>query len=554
MTQIESYSYFSVTPLAVKLLAIATTLIGLTITIAGGAILTKYIEFEEYNPPILGEVFGTLGFVMIIAGIGLYRLNPYSWLLFIGAALLLMASSFYMHVDDLPLKAATVVTGFILGSLIAENEFFLRSEVSLREMEMAGINTKRAPYLIKIHAILIMLAGIATGVLGTLVYLWNEEEAIIKIENYDPEDAASVLIFIGVILLFLGYGLWQLKKEVWVITIFTSLILIAGLVVVNLDDALPKLLMASVACILGDLTSENEFFLKQFEFTYLKKLRSSIKIILVSTNLLTKLIFSITALGIGLAWLSLFNQEGFGDDEWTDIVVVTIAALSLLATITILNKAIIASPENKSRRTYWGLFLAWFCYFVGEAIYAAYWLHLMEEPPYPGIGDLFWAIGTAIMVSELLIFADSIKATINKKLMYFFFTIVGILVIMLLYLAFWDILLSEFDAEYGPYQKSLDIFYFTADVLIIYTVGFIMLKMTRARKRLPLGWIFLIIGMVCMIIADTQYAYKVWKIKPIDWETYSLEDVFFVFQYVFWTLGAAFFPIKPISAQITEGE
>ncbi len=549
MTQSESHSYFSQTPLAVKLMALTTFFIGLAITVAGGAIFTEYIEFEEYSPAVLGEVFGTLGIVMIIAGIGLYRLNPYSWLLFIGAAVLLIASAFYLHLDDLPLKTATVVISFVLGSLIAENEFFLRSEETLKKMEAAGIDTRKAPILIQLHAFIVMATGLAVIVLGILVYPWNDKESIIEIENYDPQEVSSILIIFGVILLFSGYGLRQLNKGVWLVAIITSLFLIGGLVLINPDDALPKILIAAVACILGDLVSENEFFLKQFEFTYLKKLRHSIKVILVNIDFLTKIIFSLIALVIAFLWLSIFVDRSLGEAEWLDLVTITVPVLSLLATITILNKAIITPSGVLSRRTYWGIFLAWFCYFIGEAIYAGYVLLLNEDPPYPGVGDLFWAIGTAIMVSELLIFADTIDVDINKKLMYLFFIAVGILVAILLYVAFWEILISEFYEDYGPYQKSLDIFYFTADVLIIYTVGYIILKMARARSRIPLGWILLVIGMISMIIADTWYAYREWKIDPEDWELYSLEDAFFMLQYVFWTLGAALFPIKRISAQ-----
>ena len=118
---------FSQAPLAIKITALGTVLGGIAAMLVGIILLFQLVQIE--NAPLVGIILAIIGIVMVIAGLGLYRLWKTAWILYIvvAAALLLILIG-TLGLDKLPIALLMIFISLILGDLLAENEYFLRPD------------------------------------------------------------------------------------------------------------------------------------------------------------------------------------------------------------------------------------------------------------------------------------------------------------------------------------------------------------------------------------------------------------------------------------------
>ena len=246
--------------------------------------------------------------------------------------------------------------------------------------------------------------------------------------------------------------------------------------------------------------------------------------------------------------------------------------LVFFALILIFIRALTSPAGANSRKAYWGLTLAVLFYFLGEATFALLAMFVYgPDVPYPGLGDVFWVIGTIFFIDELFFMISVIKVKFTKKQLTTIYGITAIVVVGLILFVFGSIITETYDLSAGitPFSKATDLFYFTGDVLILFATIYIVFGLfAKTGFRLSpkhLSWIFLILGNISMIIGDAVFAY--WTetgyssnlvihlgsfftltyfasitINGTVYYSYTIDNLLYMLQYLFWALSFAFFP------------
>ena len=251
------------------------------------------------------------------------------------------------------------------------------------------------------------------------------------------------------------------------------------------------------------------------------------------------------ALTIVITNTFLFVTQHLSAELWWDYISVVNAVIALLATVTMFYTALLCSKQQQLKRTYWGLTLAFLLYFAAETVWAFFEVVINEDPAYPSIADVFWIIGTIVLISELMLYAYSTEMEISLLKLIIFYIIISAIIVFLVKIAFWQVAVAGFSEDYRPLQKAVDLFYFTGDCLIIYAIGLIIIRRLNVKGwQDDLAWILLLIGMVAMVAGDVFYTYT--KLQG-NTDPYLIEDLLYSFQYLFWVLGTALFPMTPFS-------
>ena len=219
-----------------------------------------------------------------------------------------------------------------------------------------------------------------------------------------------------------------------------------------------------------------------------------------------------------------------------------------------------SSPKGaNSRKAYWGITLAVLFYFLGEFSFVLQGLSIgWDNIPYPSIADLFWAIGTVFIIDELFFMVSVINVKFTKKQLTAIYGITALSILSLVIFVFGDVIIHGYDESYTPFMKAMDLYYFTGDILIlfatIYVVFGLFAKTGLKFSTKHLSWIFLIIGNISMIFGDTIYSYfglngtnLVISFGPLYsftfiYGNYSIDNLLYVLQYMFWALSFGLFP------------
>lgn len=120
---------FSQAPTAIKITALATVLGGFASIIVGVILLLTEAQNDNINSALLGIGLVPVGIVMVIAGLGLYRLWKPAWILYVCVSIgLLFILVIAAGIDKILIILLIIFVSLILGDLLAENEYFLRPD------------------------------------------------------------------------------------------------------------------------------------------------------------------------------------------------------------------------------------------------------------------------------------------------------------------------------------------------------------------------------------------------------------------------------------------
>lgn len=228
-----------------------------------------------------------------------------------------------------------------------------------------------------------------------------------------------------------------------------------------------------------------------------------------------------------------------------------------IAFVLILTRALSSPSGANSRKAYYGIALSVLFYFFGETTFVIQYFIYGENMPYPFVADIFWAIGTVFFIDELFFIVRVIKVKFTKKQLTAIYAITAFSVLGLIQFVFGDVITASYIDGYTPFMKAMDLYYFTGDVLILFAtlyVVFGLFSKTGFKLSLKhLSWFFLILGNFSMIIGDAVYAY--FGVKGTDLvinlpfytitflnNGYSIDNILYMFQYMFWALCFGFFP------------
>ncbi len=259
----------------------------------------------------------------------------------------------------------------------------------------------------------------------------------------------------------------------------------------------------------------------------------------------------ILTLGLSLLFVVLYSTQMYSS-IYDTLNTYYSPIVAFIAFVLIFIRAQTSPNGANSRRAYFGLSLAVIFYFLGEFFFILPGV----SNNYPSIADLWWAIGTIFFIDELFFMVSVINVHFTKKQLTFIYGITALSVVSLIVLVFGAVITQPYNSDpnnlYTPFMKAMDLFYFTGDVLILFGtiyVVFGLFSKTGFKISLKhLAWIFLILGNLSMIAGDTFYSYFNLK-GPITifFATftpgqYSIDNLLYVFQYMFWALSFAFFP------------
>lgn len=257
-------------------------------------------------------------------------------------------------------------------------------------------------------------------------------------------------------------------------------------------------------------------------------------------------------------------------NTWYSPVVATIALVAIFV------RALSSPKGANSRKAYFGLTLAVLFYFLGEITWSIQYVLYggANNIPYPSISDVFWAIGTVFIIDELFFMVSVIKVRFSKKQLVALYGITVISVVALIAFVFNQVILASYSIYYTPFAKAMDLYYFVGDVLILFAtlyVAFGLFSKTGFKISLKhLSFIFFILGNFSMILGDTIYSYFSLTTSNlvIHFSTfytltflngyystydYSIYNLFYVFQYMFWALCFIFLPVY-LSRSFSENE
>ena len=273
---------------------------------------------------------------------------------------------------------------------------------------------------------------------------------------------------------------------------------------------------------------------------------------------LIRFICILATLAISLLFIVLYFDQTLPETYYTNVNLWYSPIVSSIAFIVIFLRASSSPKGANSRKAYFGITLAVLFYFLGELTFAMQYLQLGDSMPYPSISDLFWAIGTVFFIDELFFMVSVINVHFTKKQLTVIYGITAFSVVAIILFIFGKVITASYSSDYTPFMKAMDLYYFTGDILILFGtiyVTFGLFSKTGFKLSLKhLSWIFLILGNFSMIFGDTFYSY--FSLNGTDlvlhfgsfysftflYTDFSIDNLLYMFQYMFWALCFAFFP------------
>jgi hypothetical protein len=271
----------------------------------------------------------------------------------------------------------------------------------------------------------------------------------------------------------------------------------------------------------------------------------------------------VATLGISLVYLVLFYTQALSESSIYELLNTYYSPIiSGIALILIFFRAYTSPKGANSRKAYWGFTLAVMFYFIAESLFVLQTFGLSSEElkdfPYPSISDLFWAIGTVLIIDEFFFIVKVITVKFSKKQLLAIYGLTALSIVGIVLFVFGDVIRASYDESYTPFAKAMDLYYFTGDVLILFATIYVVFGLfaktgIKIFSLKHLAWIFLVLGNISMVFGDAFYAYFSWKGESLVLDfgfftinfitgSYSIDNLLYTFQYMFWALSFAFFP------------
>jgi len=261
------------TPKAIRLISIATMILGLVTIITGILDFANILTLRENFVTLLQDemiFFATmviLGIAILVIGYGLLKTLNYAFFAFLIVYVLVMGILFFMFPDYTGTKILLAVVSFILGDFLAEHEYFNLRGKGRR-------NWENPPTMFKLISLAELILGIATLIIGVLLYMdiavpffdiasWIENSAAIPFLGDNPQTYGIILFLLGIILLIAAYTLFKtifFAIYVYVIAFFVTIGFILLSTPPTIEFLIPTVLIIFASILAGDIVAENEVF------------------------------------------------------------------------------------------------------------------------------------------------------------------------------------------------------------------------------------------------------------------------------------------------------
>ncbi len=244
---------------------------------------------------------------------------------------------------------------------------------------------------------------------------------------------------------------------------------------------------------------------------------------------------------VTITWLGLFITRQITDEYTWSVINASTLTLLVLFSVGILYLSLsFLHDDDPFHETYWGILIAWIFILLGEFTKTTSYLVWRASLPYPSVADFFWGMGIILLINELYLFTTNFNADVKREQLPKALLLSGLVIIGMLALVFNQVIFSGYDELYTPFKKAMDIFYFTADALILFFsiyIAFALISSSRGKlQEISWEWMFLILGMLLMVAGNTYFTYLEWNGNQ---GPYQLDEVLYVLQHVSWVVGAA---------------
>ena len=223
-------------------------------------------------------------------------------------------------------------------------------------------------------------------------------------------------------------------------------------------------------------------------------------------------------LGLYLAHIS-YGIENFSKNVSLPIYSIIPGVLVIVSIWSVSRSKPVAGLPRKSLLF---LTIAFCCWFIAEQVWNLY-EHVLEIDPYPSIADFFYISAPMFMFVSLLGFLKSQERKISKKEIVFASIISGIILIPLIFFVYEEYL----DSNYFEILVALS--YPIMDSILLVPVIIAFLFIIPNKKNF--FWIMILLGIICMIIADDVFLFLVVNDDYVDGH---LIDILWISAYTIW--------------------
>ncbi|MBD3310937.1 MAG: hypothetical protein GF349_00370 [Candidatus Magasanikbacteria bacterium] len=204
---------------------------------------------------------------------------------------------------------------------------------------------------------------------------------------------------------------------------------------------------------------------------------------------------------------------------------------SLLSVVAAVYVVKIYNKDTKHGNAMMWILLGLFGWFAGELIWIIY--EFLGKDPFPSIADLFFLLAyPAFFVGFLKEYRLSL-AEKTKKIKWFNFMPLLILVLFFVYMLFY---LSQVENN-DFFEEVIGASYYFADLILAGVLVFIMVTIKKySQGRILLAWIYISVGMVAHFIADLLFSFMTEAYEQ-SIPVYTVIDMIWIIGFLFFACG-----------------
>jgi len=150
------------------------------------------------------------------------------------------------------------------------------------------------------------------------------------------------------------------------------------------------------------------------------------------------------------------------------------------------------------------VFLAIFCWLIGETIYLYYQYFMKISIPYPSIADIFYLLSNFFFSYYLYSSLAHLSRHKNISSIYYIVISIGVSILMIGLIT--TMIRNHLSGEYNVISFTVSIIYYLYDFIIL--VPAIVILITTKKEPLIFHWLILTLAITILVFADIGYTYS----------------------------------------------
>lgn len=252
-------------------------------------------------------------------------------------------------------------------------------------------------------------------------------------------------------------------------------------------------------------------------------------------NMIKRASFSTISAAVITAYTILYLWQPGGQRPLTIIANLLTALSALLAAACTLQAARTFERGEPQRRVWLILGSGLTLWTIAELIWAYYEIILEQQPPYPSMADLPWAVAYAPLFLGLLFQYRALGVQVEPRRRNVALLIYALALIIIFVLVLWPILTTPGESLIVQF---LNVLYPVGDLSIAFIATLSLLVLAGGLLGRP--WQYIALGMLMFTLADLVYIYADWNDAYATGSNLlsGFTDIVYVASYLVTALGA----------------